>query len=152
MGGPLIAELAPVLLAFNERAERMDPITLIVAALAAGASAGAIEALKDDIKDAAKRAYAKLRGLAEKRLAGRPDGELALERHETAPQKWESVLTSELTEAGAAQDATLVTAAQDLMELIDATGARAGKYTVTIKDSKGVQIGDRNIQVNRFDA
>jgi len=128
----------------------MDPITLIVAALAAGASAGAIEALKDDVKDAAKAAYAKLRGLVRKRVAGRSDGELALERYEAAPQKWESVLTGELTEAGAADDADLVAAAKALMELVDGAGARAGKYNVTINDSKGVQVGDGNLQVNTF--
>jgi hypothetical protein len=61
----------------------MDPITLIVAALAAGASAGTLDALKDDVKD-----------------------------------------------------------------LVDATGTAAGKYDVTIKDSQGVQVGDRGVQVN----
>ena len=30
----------------------MDPVTLIVTALAAGSSEGALEALKDDVKDA----------------------------------------------------------------------------------------------------
>jgi hypothetical protein len=89
----------------------MEPITLIVTALAAGASAGAIDALKDNAKEAAKAAYAKLRGLARKRVAGRVDGELALERYEAAPQKWEAVLTDELTAADAANDAGLVAAA-----------------------------------------
>ena len=128
----------------------MEPITLIVAALAAGASAGAIDALKDNAKEAAKTAYAKLRGLAKKRVAGRPDGELALERYEAAPQKWEAVLTAELTEAGAGDDADLVTAAQSLMDLVDQAGAKSGKYNVTIKDSRGVQIGDHGFQVNKF--
>ena len=128
----------------------MDPVTLIVTALTAGASAGTIDALKDDAQDAAKRAYTKLRGLAQKRVAGRPDGELALERHQSAPQAWEPVLTGELTEAGAASDAGLVAAAKALMELVDGAGARVGKYNVTIKDSRGVQVGDGNIQVNRF--
>jgi hypothetical protein len=128
----------------------VDPVTLIVTALATGASAGTIDALKDDLRDAAKRAYAKLRELAKKRVAGRPDGELALERHESAPQRWESVLAGELSEAGAASDADLVAAAKALMELVDRAGARTGKYNVTIKDSKGVQVGDSNIQVNRF--
>jgi hypothetical protein len=132
------------------RAARMDPITLIATALATGASAGAIEALKDDVKDAVKAAYGKLRGLARKRVAGRPDGELALERYEVAPQKWQSVLTGELAEAGAADDAALVAAAKALMELVDGAGARIGKYNVTIKDSEGVQVGDDNIQFNRF--
>ena len=36
------------------------------------------------------------------------------------------------------------------MDLIDAAGARAGKYNVTITGSQGVQLGDGNIQVNRF--
>lgn len=128
----------------------MDPVTLIVTALATGASAGTIEALKDDVRDTVKRTYGKLRGLAKKRIAGRPDGELALERHESAPQRWESVLAGELTEAGAASDADLVAAAKALMELVDEAGARTGKYNVTITDSKGVQVGDGNIQVNRF--
>jgi RIP homotypic interaction motif len=128
----------------------MEPITLIVTALAAGASAGAIDALKDNAKEMASTAYAKLRGLARKRIAGRPDGELALERHEAAPQRWEAVLTDELTAAGAANDAELVTAAKAFMDLIDQAGAKSGKYNVTIKDSKGVQVGDGNVQVNRF--
>jgi hypothetical protein len=128
----------------------MDPIALIVTALAVGANAGAIEALKDDVKDAVKTAYTKLRGLVKRRIAGRPDGELALERHENAPFKWESLLTDELIEADAASDADLIAAAKALMELVDQAGAQTGKYGVTIKDSKGIQIGDGNIQVNRF--
>lgn len=128
----------------------MEPVTLIVAALAAGGSAGAIEALKDDVKQRAKAAYAKLRELAKKRVAGRPDAELALERYETAPHKWEGLLTAELTEAGAADDAEFVAVAKALLELMDQAGAKAGKYNVTIRDSKGIQVGDGNIQVNRF--
>ena len=50
----------------------MDPITLIVAALAAGASGGAISALQDDVKGAVIAAYGKLRGLVAKRVAGNP--------------------------------------------------------------------------------
>lgn len=128
----------------------MESISLIVTALAAGASAGAIDELKDNAKEMASAAYAKLRGLARKRIAGRPDGELALERHEVAPQKWEAVLIDELTAAGAANDTELVTAAKTFMDLIDQACAKSGKYNVTIKDSKGVQVGDGNVQVNRF--
>jgi RIP homotypic interaction motif len=130
--------------------ELIEPITLIVTALAAGAGAGAIDALKDNTKEVASAAYDRLRRLARKRVAGRPDGELALERHEVAPQKWEAVLIDELTAAGAASDAALLGAAETLMELIDQAGAKSGKYSVTIKDSKGVQVGDGNVQVNRF--
>jgi len=127
----------------------MDPVTLIVTALAAGASAGTADALKDDAKDAVTSANAKLRSLVRKRLAGRADAELALERHQAAPAKWESVLAGELTEAGAASDRDLVAAARTLMELIDA-GTRSSTYNVTITGSEGIQVGDRNVQVNTW--
>jgi hypothetical protein len=128
----------------------MDPITLIVAALAAGASAGTLDALKDDVKDLVKAAYARLRGLARKHVAGQPGAELVLAQHEIDPQRWEAPLAMMLTEGGAADDANLVEAARALMELVDATGTAAGKYDVTIKDSQGVQVGGHNVQVNRF--
>jgi hypothetical protein len=128
----------------------MDPITLIVTALAAGATAGGLDTVKDATKAAVQSAYAKLRGLAKQRVAGQPDGELALDRHEASPQKWESLLTAELTEAGAAGDADLVAAAKALMELVDSVGARAGKYNVTVANSRGVQVGDGNVQFNNF--
>jgi hypothetical protein len=128
----------------------MDPITLIITALAAGASAGALDAVKDDVKEAVKKAYAKLRGLARGRVAVRPDGALALDRYETAPETWKPVLTSELTEAGAAGDNDLVAAAKALMELVDQAGAKAGKYNVTITGGQGVQVGDGNTQSNVF--
>jgi RIP homotypic interaction motif len=132
--------------------ERMDPITLIVAALAAGASAGTLDALRDDAKDAVKAAYAKLRGLVRKRVADQSGADLVLARHEADPQTWEIPLTTMLTDAGAADDAALVETARALMELADAAGTAAGKYNVTIKHSQGVQLGDHNIQVNRFGA
>lgn len=128
----------------------MEAVTLILTALATGASAGAIEALKDNAKEKAKAAYARLHGLVKKRVSGRPHGELALAEYDSAPQKWEGLLTAELTEAGAAQDNDLVAAAKALMEIIDQAGAKSGKYNVTIKDSKGVQVGDGSFQINNF--
>jgi hypothetical protein len=132
------------------KGERMDPITLIVTALAAGASAGAIDPLKDSAKDAAKAAYAKLRGLVNKRVSGNPGAELALTEHEADPENWAAPLGAKLAQAGAGNDAELVAAAQALMDVIDQAGAESGKYNVTIKDSKGIQVGDGNFQVNKF--
>jgi hypothetical protein len=128
----------------------MEPITLIVAALAAGASAGALDSLKDSAKEAAQAAHAKLRGLARRRVDGNAVAVMALEQHESDPKTWEAPLASQLTQAGAGDDADLVAAAKALMELIDQAGAKAGKDNVTIKGSKGVQVGDGNVQVNRF--
>lgn len=126
----------------------MDPITLIVTALAAGASAGTISALQDDVKDAVRAAYAKLRGLAKKRVAGNPGAELALAEHEADPRNWQASLAAKLAQAGAADDAGLMAAAKTVMDLVDQAGTRAGKYNLTISGSKGVQVGDGNVQFN----
>jgi hypothetical protein len=130
----------------------MDPITLIVTTLAAGASAGTLDALKDDVKDLVTAAYAQLRGLARTCVAGQPGADLVLTEHEADPDTWAAPLAKKLTDAGAADDAILVEAARALMELVEAPGTALGKYDVTISGSQGVQVGDRSIQVNRFGA
>ena len=128
----------------------MDPITLIVTALAAGASAGALDALKDNAKDAAGGAYSRLHDLVKRRFHGNAMAEGILADHDDDPETYAKPLVKQLTEAGAADDVELVAAAQALMDLLDQAGARSGKYNVTIKDSKGVQVGDHGYQVNTF--
>lgn len=128
----------------------MEPVTLILTALAAGASAGALDTPKDDLKEKDKAAYAHLRGLASKRVSGRPHGEMALAQYESAPQKWQSLLSAELTAAGAARNANLGTAAKEVMQLLDQAGTKHGKYIVSVRSSAGVQVGDGNVQVNHF--
>ena len=124
----------------------MDPVTLIVTALAAGAAS----ALQDGVSAAVKDAYGRLRSAVRKRLAGRPDGDLVLARHEGAPQTWQAPLAAELSQARAGEDADLTAAAQALMELLDASGSQEGKYRVMVSDSQGVQVGDGNTQTNSF--
>jgi hypothetical protein len=124
----------------------MDPVTLIVTALAAGAVLG----LTDTSSAAVKDAYAWLKALAAKRLAGRTDGALLLARHAEAPAAWEGSLNTELAAAGADRDRDLIGAAQALMKVADEAGFRRGKYNVYVRDSQGAQIGDYNIQHNIF--
>ena len=126
----------------------MDPITLIVTALAAGAALG----LKDTASSAVRDAYAELKALMTKRLAGRPDAEVVLARYEKAPKTWQAPLIAELDEIGACHDPDLLTAARALMNLVDEAGARAGKYTVDVRGAQGVQIGDHTSQNNVFHA
>jgi hypothetical protein len=128
------------------RGERMDPVTLIVTALAAGAAS----ALQDGASSAVKDAYARVKALVMRRFANRPKGELVLAEHEAAPQVWEAPLAAELSAAGAGGDADLVAAAQALMGLVDQAGSRSGKYVVAVRGSQGVQVGDRNTQANIF--
>ncbi len=124
----------------------MDPVTLIVTALAAGAAS----ALQDGASAAVKDAYARLRALVERRFTNRPEGELVLAEHEAAPQTWEAPLAAELSAAGPERDVALVAAAQALMRLVDEAGSRSGKYLVAVRDSQGVQVGDHNTQTNTF--
>jgi hypothetical protein len=120
----------------------MEPVTLVVTALAAGAEEG----LKDAAASAVTDAYDDLKTLARKRLAGRHDGSLVLARHEHAPDTWQGLLGDEFTAAGASTDTELIAAAQTLMGLVDPVGSGAGKYAVGVHGSQGVQIGDGNIQ------
>jgi hypothetical protein len=123
----------------------MDPITLIVTALAAGAALGAQDTVSAMVKDA----YAGLKTLVKKRLGGRPGAELVLAKHEQAPETWQAPLMAELAEAGADGDRDLIAAAQALLDLV---GGAEGKYTVDVRGAQGVQIGDHNRQDNVFNA
>jgi hypothetical protein len=125
---------------------RIDPVTLIVTALTAGAAS----ALQDGASAVVKDEYARVKALATKRFAGRPRGELVLAEHEAAPQTWEVPLAAELHAAGAEGDADLLAAAQALMSLVDEVGSRSGKYLITVHDSQGIQVGDHNTQTNIF--
>ena len=124
----------------------MDPVTLILTALAAGAALG----VKDTASAAVKDAYEGLKALVKNRFTGRRDGELVLARYEEAPDSWEGPLAAELTGVGAAADVELVAAAQAVMRLVDEAGSRAGKYNVQVHGGQGVQVGDGNIQHNTF--
>lgn len=124
----------------------MDPVSLIVAALAAGAALG----LKDSASAAVKDAYESLKVLVRKRLAVRKDGALVLARYQETPQVWEGPLVAELTASGAENDAALAAAAHALMLLADEERYRSGKYQVDAQGSQGVQVGDHSIQRNVF--
>jgi hypothetical protein len=122
----------------------MEPITLILTAIAAGASAGAL----DEVKDEVKAAYGKLRDLVSKRFreAGTPNAEAVLAEYEADPESYRGPLAKKLDAARAGTDDDLVAAATALLKLV----GKSGKYTVTVTDSKGVMVGDGNTQTNTF--
>lgn len=123
----------------------MEPVTLIVAALAAGACAGA----NGIASEAAKDSYQSLKALVGRRLAGRASGEAALREHEAAPETAGDTLHAELVEIYQPdRDQELIEAARELMAILD--GACAGKYQVAVEGGRGIQIGDHNVQTNTF--
>ena len=125
----------------------MDPITLIVTALAAGAALGVQDSASAMVKDA----YTSLKALVRRRLAGDPGAELVLTRHEQAPETWQAPLMTELARAGADGDGDLIAAAKALLDLVGEARA-SGKYTVDVRGAQGVQVGDHNRQDNVFNA
>lgn len=130
----------------------MEPITLILSAIAAGLSAGAIDELTDEVKEKAKAVYGKLRSLLSRRFdeADTPNAEGTLADYEEDPETYERGLSKKLTAAGADKDAAILAAAQELLDLVGPQAQNSSKYNVTISGSKGVQIGDGNHQTNTF--
>ncbi|MEU0588022.1 hypothetical protein [Streptomyces sp. NPDC006132] len=118
----------------------MSGVELVVAALAAGASAGLTETVSSAVRDA----YGALRESVLRRLPGR--GEELLDAEQVEPGVWEARLREELTASGADRDQELLAAAEDLLTLLPS----GSKYQVDARGAKGVQTGDHNIQTNNY--
>lgn len=125
----------------------MDPITLIITALVAGASAAA----KDTASQAIKDAYAGLKAIIQKRFAAKPETGVILQQHENDPDTWKKPLTKSLEETGASQDPKIIETAQQLLQLVHPEQHAQGKFNVQLTGpAQGVQIGDGGTQHNVF--
>jgi hypothetical protein len=115
----------------------MDPVTLVVAALAAGAAAGAGDVATEAIKDA----YAGLKTALKRLFTGRPKGEETLTDYEADPDTYEKPLAKQLEEAGVGEDDEVQAAAERLLKLADQGGIKT-KYHVTVNGGVVGIIGD----------
>lgn len=106
----------------------MDPVSLVISALVAGATA----AFKDTAGQAMKDAYGSLKTLLKRKFAGKPAAEVALDQHEEKPEVWKEPLKQALTESGAGEDEEVIKAAQALLKQVDPEGAGNGRYNTTI--------------------
>ena len=122
----------------------MDPVSMVLAALAAGATA----AVQDTTSQAVKDAYAALKALVKKRFEKKPQAEMALAEYEKDADTWQKPLQKSLVETGADQDEAIVRQAQQVLKLINPQQASQGKYNVQIGEGKGIVIGD-NPQVTQ---
>jgi hypothetical protein len=122
----------------------MEPTSLILAALAAGAAAAAQDTASQAIKDA----YAGLKSLVQKCFADKPEAEITLAQHEKKPDVWKEPLKDALTETGADKDEEIIRQAQQVMKLVNPQQASQGKYNIQIGEGKGIVIGD-NAQVTQ---
>lgn len=122
----------------------MDPVSLIITALVAGAAAG----IGDSATDAVKEAYSVLKRKLKGAFAGDAAAEVALDQHAEDPETWKAPLEKALKSHGAGEDEAVLEAARRLVELQDPEGAASGIYD--LRGAKGVSIGDHNIQTNYF--
>ncbi len=121
----------------------MDPVTMIVSALAMGAIAGAPSVGAQAIKDA----YAGLTTLIVRRFGNKPDAQKAVEDLEKKPESAGRKATAEeeLKEAGAGDDAEIVAAAQTLMKALKDHGvAGAQSFTAHAEGGSTLVQGNDN--------
>lgn len=117
----------------------MEPVSLIVAVLTAGATA----ALQETAGGAIKDGYKAPKALPRRRLTGGPAGEAVLEEVEWAPEADTTALKERLAATDAEADQELLRVAREPFERVNPEGARVGKYNVTITGGKGAVVGDR---------
>ncbi len=125
----------------------MEPISLILGALAAGAIAGAQATASEAVKDS----YQGLRTLIQSKLADKPSAEIVLAKHEEKPEVWQEPLKAELIEAAADQDQAIINAAQKLMALVNPNPQQTamGKYINQAEKIQGVVQGEQeNVTMN----
>lgn len=92
----------------------MEPISLILGALAVGALAG----VQDSAGQAVKDTYAAFKKLLRGQLGGNEAGQVALERYEQQPEAWEPLLRAELAASGLDRDDDVLAAAQALLDCV----------------------------------
>lgn len=115
-----------------------DPVSLILAALVAGASKTAGEAVQD--------AYKGLKELIKRKFAdkGKSDSATVVEKFEQKPEKTKALLEDELVETGLDRDEEIRQAAQKVNELNDPEGAKTGKYNINIQGGVQGVVGENS--------
>jgi hypothetical protein len=125
------------------RGGAMDAVSLIVAALAAGAAVGGTALVNSAMQDA----YAKLKAAVRQRLAGRRDAQALLDEGAADSADWRSRLAAELTAVDAGSDPAVMAAA---IRVIAAAGDLDRSSGVVMIDCRGVQTGAFAEQHNDF--
>lgn len=124
----------------------IDPISLLLTALAAGAAAAA----KDTASQAVKDAYAGLKQRLQQHFAGKHQAEVALEGYEQDADTWQKPLQKAVEASGAHNDPTLLAHAQQVLKLVQPRQVAQGKYIIQIGESKGAVIGDHSQVTQNF--
>lgn len=127
----------------------MDPITIIVSAVVAGAAA----ALHETAAEAVKDAYNGFRALVVRKFGSQGGVETAVEQLDQDPEGtvWQAALEDSLGKAGADKDEEVLAQAQQLLDLLEAEGT---SYVATLRGSGAIAqgsgakaVGERGVMV-----
>jgi len=110
----------------------MDPISMIIAAL----GAGALAATKDTAGTAVKDAYQGLKTLIKKKLEGDVLGQAMVDAKPEEIKQAEGLLKDKITKAGADKDAEIIQAAQELLNQVKEQPGGQQIITQTISNVK----------------
>ncbi len=125
----------------------MEPISLIIAALVAGATA----ATKDTAGKAVKDAYEGLKTLIKRKFEGDPLGQGLVDAKSEEIKQAEGLLKDKISNAGADEDEEIINVAQVLLKQVNPEESAAGKFKVDFQgEVKAAQVGDHNTQTNTF--
>ena len=112
----------------------MDPITIIVSALALGAAAG----LKPTAEQAVKDAYAGIKALIQRKYQ---QVDVTLVESDPASETLQADVKEDLARANAGQDEELLLQAQTLLDAIQQHAPEAARVTgVNLEDIKGASL------------
>ena len=135
----------------------MDPISIVTTALINGAS----KALKDTANQAVKDAYLGLKVLISNQWSNSGSGdkasssqnseaEILIKNLEDNPEVFQIPIEQKLPSVIPNPDQQLIEHAQQLIELLNDAEPESSHLKVEITDSKGVQVGNHNKQLNNF--
>ncbi len=126
----------------------MEPITLILTALALG---GGLVA-KKTVEEATKDSYEAIKKLIAQKFSGKPEAQMALTKYEEKPKIWEAPLKDALIEVSADKDEEIMTMTKHLMEKIEPQHLAMGKYNVqTSGEIQGLVQGEQVRVTMNFD-
>lgn len=112
----------------------MEPVSVILSALAAGASALAVKAADSLVPYVTQDVYNSLKALIKCKFEsqGKSDLAIILDKYEEKPEKTKPLLEDELIEIGAERDEEIIKLAQKLLEQLKPQEAAEGKFSVQI--------------------